>query len=239
MKKEELKELVKKHFNLMDAEVETKEEVVEEQLSEQVEETATVETESTNSEEVASEESFGEIKTADGELTIVYDGEEIAVGIPVFVKTEDGNIPAPDGEHALEGGVIIETEGGSITEIKEAELEEDEEVAAEEHEDKVEAEDDKEEMSEEVNETEEVIKAISELVNGEFASLKKEIEDIKAKFENINGKVEKFSLQPAAERTKAEISKRNYTKVSNEFKPINEDKQRQFDRLVNLRKKQK
>ncbi len=226
MNQEELKELVKKHFNLVDTT-----EVVEEQLSEE-----TVETKS-NSEEVVSEKSFGEINTADGELTLVYDGEEIAVGLPIFVKTDDGNVPAPDGEHALEGGVIIETEGGSITEIKEAELEEEEEIAAEEHEDEVEAEEHEEKMSEEVNETEELIKAISEMVNGEFKSLRKEIEDIKTKFETVNGKVEKFSLQPAAERTKAEISKRNYTKVSNEFKPINEEKQRQFDRLVNLRKK--
>lgn len=235
MNNKELRELVKKHFNLVEVETETKEEVVEEQLSEEVKEEATVETNS-NSEEVVSENSFGEINTADGELTLVYDGEEIAIGIPIFVKTDDGNIPAPDGEHALEGGVIIETEGGSITEIKEAELEEEEEIAAEET-DKVEAED-KEEMSEEVNETEEVIKAISELVNGEFASLKKEMEELKTKFENINGKVDKFSLQPAAERTKAEITKRNLSKVSNEFKPINDVKQKQFDRLVNLRKKQ-
>jgi len=227
MNQEELKELVKKHFNLEDAST-TTEEVVEEKLSEE-----TV----ANSEEVVSEKSFGEINTADGELTLVYDGEEIAVGLPIFVKTDDGNVPAPDGEHALEGGVIIETEGGSIIEIKEAELEEDEEIAAEEHEDEVEAEEHEEKLSEEVNETEELIKAISEMVNGEFKSLRKEIEDIKTKFETVNGKVEKFSLQPAAERTKAEITKRNYTKVSNEYKPINEEKQRQFDRLVNLRKK--
>jgi hypothetical protein len=52
-----------------------------------------VETKTELSEEVVSEQTFGEISTADGELTLVYEGEEISVGIPIFVKTEDGNIP--------------------------------------------------------------------------------------------------------------------------------------------------
>ena len=80
----ELKELVKKHFNLVDA-------------------TAKL--------------SFGEIKSADGELTLTYEGEELAVELPIFVVTPDGNIPAPDGEHMLEGGIKIEVMDGVIKEI--------------------------------------------------------------------------------------------------------------------------
>jgi hypothetical protein len=97
-----LRELVKKHFNLVDAPAVTEEVKVEEQLSEEVVETTTEETvEETLSEEVTT--TFGEIKTADGELTLAYEGEELSEGLAIFVVTEDGNIPAPDGTHALEG----------------------------------------------------------------------------------------------------------------------------------------
>jgi hypothetical protein len=245
MNKEELKNLVKKHFNLVEAETEKVEtEVIETELSAEETNVETdavenqeVETKTELSEEIVSEETFGEISTADGELTLVYEGEEISVGIPIFVKTEDGNIPAPDGEHALEGGIIIETEGGNITEIKDAEIEsEEDEVASQ---DEIETGEHEEEMSneEEVNENEEVIKAVAEIVNSEFASLKKEIEELKTNFASVNGKVDKFALQPAAEKTKADIYSRNTSKVSNEFNPINEDKQKQFDRLLKIRNK--
>lgn len=235
MNNEELKQLVKKHFNLVEAETEK----VETELSaetEAVESQEVVETKTELSEEVVSESNFGEIKTADGELTLVYEGEELSVGIAIFIKTEDGDVPAPDGEHALEGGVIIETEGGIISEIKDAEIEseEEEEVASE---DEIESGEHEEEMSEEVNESEEIIKAVAEIVNSEFASMKKEIEELRADFESVNGKVNKFALQPAAEKTKADIYSRNTSKVSNEYNPINETKRKQFDRLLKIRNK--
>lgn len=245
MNKEELKNLVKKHFNLVEAETEKVEtEVQEVEMSTEetnVEtdavETDAVETKTELSEEVVSEETFGEIKTADGELTLEYEGEELSVGIAIFVKTEDGNVPAPDGEHALEGGVIIKTEGGIIAEIKDAEIEsEEEEVAGE---DEIETGENEEKMSEEeeVDESEEIIKAVAEIVNGEFASIKKEIEELKETFKTVNGKVDKFALQPAAEKTKADIYSRNASKVENEYTPINEEKKRQFDRLLKIRNK--
>lgn len=243
MNKEELKNLVKKHFNLVEAETEKVETEVQEvemsteetNVETEAVETDAVETKTELSEEVVSEETFGEIKTADGELTLEYEGEELSVGIAIFIKTEDGNVPAPDGEHALEGGVIIETEGGIIAEIKDAEIEsEEEEVASE---DEIETGENEEKMSEEVNENEEVIKAVAEIVNSEFASIKKEIEELKETFKTVNGKVDKFALQPAAEKTKADIYSRNASKVENEYTPINEEKKRQFDRLLKIRNK--
>lgn len=217
----ELRELVKKHFNL----AESKEEM---------------------SEEVVSEQNFGEIRTADGELTLTYEGEELAVGLPIFVVTEDGNVPAPDGEHALEGGVTIETEGGSITEIKETEIEaeEKEEIASE------------EQMSEETNEgpegeesleafeeedkmedKEEIVMAIADFMMPIIEEMKKDIEEMKDKFSTTEKKVESFGLQPAAERTKAEIKNRNTSKTSIDYNPINEDKKKQFERLLKIRNK--
>ena len=204
MNNEELKNLVKKHFNLVEPTVEETVEETKVELS-----------------EVAAEQSFGEILTADGELTLTYEGEELSVGLPIFVKTDDGNVAAPDGEHALEGGVIIKTEGGSIVEDSEKEIEaaEEEEVVASE-----------EKMSEETKETESsetkenfeehedevvleeeeiIIKAIAETILPIIEEMKEEIEEMKKKFSATETKVKEFALAPAVERTKAEIKSRN------------------------------
>ena len=51
-------------------------------------------------------------------------GETIAIGDLVAVLTEDGEVPAPDGEHLLsDGKTVVVTEGGKITELKEMEVE--------------------------------------------------------------------------------------------------------------------
>ena len=69
-------------------------------------------------------------KLIDGELEdgtkvrIESFGETIAIGDLVAVMTEDGEVPAPDGEHILsDGKTVIVTEGGKITELKELEVE--------------------------------------------------------------------------------------------------------------------
>lgn len=55
--------------------------------------------------------------------TIVsYEGE-LAVGTALFVETGDGTIPAPDGTHEIEGGMLVTTVGGVVTEIVEPETE--------------------------------------------------------------------------------------------------------------------
>jgi hypothetical protein len=234
MNNEELKNLVKKHFNLVEP---TVEETVEETKVEMS--------------EVAAEQSFGEILTADGELTLTYEGEELSVGLPIFVKTDDGNVAAPDGEHALEGGVLIKTEGGSIVEISR------EEIEAAEHEEEVVASEEK--MSEETSETEtkesdekfdeheeevmeeeeEIIKAMAEIIIPMIEEMKEEIEEMKKNFSKTETKVKEFALAPAAERTKAEIKSRNQSKVKNDFNPINEDKRKQFERLLKKQTKNK
>jgi ATP-dependent protease ClpP protease subunit len=69
-------------------------------------------------------------KLIDGELEdgtkirIESFGETIAIGDLVAVLTEDGEVPAPDGEHILsDGKTVVVTEGGKITELKELEVE--------------------------------------------------------------------------------------------------------------------
>lgn len=225
----ELKDLVKKHFNLVDA-PSVEETVVEEQLSEEVVEATSEEVvEETLSEETI-ETTFGEIKTADGELTLAYEGEELGEGLAIFVITEDGNIPAPDGTHALEGGVTIETEGGVITSISAEEVEV--EVEAETEDEMIE-----EEMSDaDVAELGELHEALIKAMASEF---KEQIATLKEEFNTeIKAVKEEFGAQPAAEKTitnkKQTYGRSNGIDIA--YNPKDSKKQAQFDRLLKARK---
>lgn len=211
-----LRDLVKSHFNLVDAPVEE-----------------------------PTPNKFGEIKTADGEITLTYDGEELTVGTPVFVRTEaDGDIPAPDGEHALEGGIKIITVGGVVSEIMEtAEASEDEvvavvDMAAETEEsvatDNVELAEDKD--MEEYPKREEIAETIAEIIVPLMEEMRKDLEEMKAKFSKMDEKVEKFGALPAAKRAKEEIyAKRNPQKSNNDFR--NDEQKKVFERIMKRKNK--
>ena len=62
---------------------------------------------------------------------ITYEGE-LAIGTAIFVQTAEGDIPAPDATHEVEGGLLVTTVGGLVTEIVEPEVEIEVEVASEE-----------------------------------------------------------------------------------------------------------
>lgn len=66
-------------------------------------------------------ERFNEIKTVDG-VVLKVDGD-VAVGNAVMVVTEEGEVPAPDGNYELEGDVKIKIEGGVITAVGDEEPE--------------------------------------------------------------------------------------------------------------------
>ena len=206
----ELKNLVKKHFNLVDAPL--TENTVEETF---VEETIV---------DVVEEIAMAEIATADGSITLTYEGEELTIGSEIFVVTEDGNIPAPDGYHNLAGDITIKVEGGVITELEATEAEE----AIELEEGEIEIE-----MSEEsdISIHEELIKALSAEFKTQIDALKLEF---KTQLEEVKGKVETFSAEPATEKT---ITNRNSKKVDLSYEPTDAKKKAQFERLVNLRKK--
>jgi len=180
-----IKDLVKKHFNLVEPSVEA------------VEETFTEET---------AEMSFGEIKSADGELTLAYEGEELAQGLPIFVVTGEGNIPAPDGEHALEGGITIVTADGKIeaitkTEEGEVDVELPAEVEAEEHEEKMAEEVEEEAMEEEedmMDEKEEIIVALADVVKEMMEELE---EKMTKKMSEMEEKYSAFASAPASKKT--------------------------------------
>jgi len=60
------------------------------------------------------EKMMGEGKLKDGTM-ITYD--ELEVGYPIMVVTDQGTNPAPDGIHELENGTKVTTVNGLITEI--------------------------------------------------------------------------------------------------------------------------
>ena len=187
-----IKELVKKHFNLVEA----------------------------------TAQSFGEVKTADGEITLTYEGDSLSEGLDLFVVTADGNVPAPDGDHALESGVTVSVSGGKITAITETAVEEVAVEAAEEGEMMPEspaeavAEEVVDAVSEEVATvveeaiSEEVVAAITEAVAESVGEMMKKMEE---KMAALEGKFSAFASAPAAEKTIA--SKSSTTKFNSDMAP--------------------
>ena len=141
---------------------------------------------------------FMTIKTADGALTLEYDGEALAEGLAIFVVTEDANVAAPDGEHMLEGGVTIRTKDGKIEAIMETTMAEQTPMLEEE------MEATPEEVVEEVADTvkevisEEVISAVTEAVAEVVEEMMKKHEE---KMIALESKFNSFSAAPAAEKT--------------------------------------
>lgn len=135
--------------------------------------------------------------------TIVeYDGE-LAVGTEIFVQTGEGLIPAPDAVHEVEGGLLVTTEGGIVTEIVEpvAEVALEEVIV---------------EVPEEVSAivTTEVLEAIAEAISPvleEIAMLKEEMKRMKKGFSKTVDLVEKVANLPSEDPIKApaRLSKRD------------------------------
>jgi hypothetical protein len=150
-------------------------------------------------------QSFMEIKTSDGALTLEYDGEMLSEGLAIFVKTNDGNLPAPDGQHMLEGGITITTKDGKIETILETAMAEQTPMLEE----KMEAtpEEVVTEVADVVEEviSEEVIKAVTEAVSDVVEEMMKKMEEKMKKHDEkmtaLESKFSTFSAAPAAEKT--------------------------------------
>lgn len=168
--------------------------------------------------EAKTEEVFGEAVTVEG-VAVVWDGEELVEGIELRVVTEEGEVLAPDGEHAIEVGdeiMVVVTEGGIINDILEGEAEEvAEEVADEEM-----STDDEDfkfdeiivEFSKEVNNK---INKNEEAYKSEIKELKETIEDLRNDFKAIvdatEGTKRKFN-KVTPEPTKKAVTWRKYSK---------------------------
>ena len=106
-------------------------------------------------------EAFIDAKLIDGTI-VRY--EKLEVGMPLMVIDEAGNeLPAPNGEHELEGGIMVKVEDGIIIEVATKE----------------------EEMPEEEMPLEQPMAAVETITKEEFETLKAEVADLKTKFEEF------------------------------------------------------
>jgi len=168
---------------------------------------------------------FGEIFDENKAFKIVFEGDQLELGMPVTVETADGQkMDAPDGFHKLEGGIMIKTEGSKVVELTKADMMEDEtetldggkvieevkmaevkipEVVEQfpvEVQRGAEYEGKKEEMEteEDAMTKKDIVEAVAKAVAEELTEMKKELMAMKEKM----AKHEKmFATEPAAEKT--------------------------------------
>jgi hypothetical protein len=165
---------------------------------------------------------MGEINDENKAFKIVFEGDKLELGMKVKVVTTEGQeMPAPDGFHRLEGGMVIKTENSVVTEITDEsamveetleggkELDKGRQEMAElpvqqfpveetkENQTKV-AEDSRAvpQMMEEEDKTtvEDIVSAVAEVVKREIADMKEEMKAMKSKMEAM-------ADAPAAEKT--------------------------------------
>jgi len=121
---------------------------------------------------------LAQVKTEDGQA--IFEADTFGVGEAVFIVTEDGKIPAPQGEFVLEDGNKIEVdENGTIVEIAKKEEEKPEAEIVEEE---VVAEDMpmKDQIAEEMAKPKKTVKTKTEMEESYFSA---QIKELEAKFE--------------------------------------------------------
>ena len=134
--------------------------------------------------------------------TVVQWEGELAVGTALFVVGEDGEaIPAPDGQHNVEGGLVVTTVDGLVTEVVEATIEDEEmEVTPE-------------EQTAIVNEVMQILEpriaALEEAIAalGEFAKhedVKQFAAEVIEAVKSVGSEVEKFKAMPQPEPKETE-----------------------------------
>ena len=217
MNKEELKDIVKKYFNLAEMNEQT---LVDTEVK----------------------ETFTEATLADGtKITNMVDAD-FEVGQELHVITEEGeHVLAPSGEHTTESGIVITVDGeGKITGVKhpdaegEGSLEEEatpvsEEMSTEKVEMAEHPEDEvvEEAMEEGMDVKEAIVEAIAEVVAPELEMLKKKM----AEMEEYMKKV--YAEQPAAKpSSESKFSKSGSDPLKALDKTFNRNKAR-YEQILN------
>jgi regulator of replication initiation timing len=151
---------------------------------------------------------LAQVKTMDGEA--IFDAEAFEVGQAVFIVTEEGNIPVPQGEYMLEDGMkIVVDEQGVIVEVS---AEGEEEVVEEVIEAKDEIEKEETGMMESM--PKKVVKSKTEMEESYFSkietrlsAIEKANEDLKAV--NVQLSAENEELKKQLSETPAQHTKFN------------------------------
>ena len=166
---------------------------------------------------------FGEIFDENKAFKIVFEGDQLELGMPVKVVTTDGQeMDAPDGFHKLEGGIVIKTEGSKVVELTKADMMEEEEtetldggkVLEEVEMAEVRTPDVVEQFPVEVQrgaqyekpmaqqmESEEGAMTEKSIVEAVAKAVAEELVDMKKEMAKMKEKMEKMSAEPAAEKT--------------------------------------
>jgi len=144
-------------------------------------------------------ESFLDAKLVDG-TQIKVEGDSLIEGAKVMVVTADGEVPAPDGVHDIEGGMKVQTTDGIIVKIEKSDMGDMYPMA----------DHDMEEESVEVEVpaevapiAEPVVAAIVEAiipVLEEIKSLAEGMKKMKEKMESVQSDFEAFKKQPAGKK---------------------------------------
>ena len=133
----------------------------------------------------AVKEIFLEAKLVDGTVVKV-EGEDLVEGAAVKVVTEQGEVPAPDGVHELEGGKKVQTVDGVIVKIEEPKAEI--EVEMEDSMPEVEVED-KSDDSE-----------LMDLLKKLMEKMYKKMGDMEEKMSTLENNFNKFKKEPAGKK---------------------------------------
>lgn len=142
---------------------------------------------------------FVDAKLVDG-TQIKVEGEELVEGAKVVVITEEGEIPAPDGLHELEGGIKVETKEGVVVKVEDPSLE----IEVEKPEAEVELEEVApivEEVKDEIKEEEpDQMADFLALVKDMMEKLSEKMATMENKVESMNENFEAFKKEPAGKK---------------------------------------
>jgi hypothetical protein len=165
---------------------------------------------------------MGEIFDENKAFKIVFEGDKLELGMPVKVVTTEGQeMPAPDGFHRLEGGMVIKTENSVVTEITREgemveetleggkELDKGRQEMAELPVQQFPVEETKEDKTKVAEESrmvpalmeDEKIAIVSEIAKAVAEAVAEEMKSVKAKMAEMEKKVTEMAAAPAADKT--------------------------------------
>ena len=198
---------------------------------------------------------FGEIFDENKAFKVVFEGDQLELGMPVKVVTTEGQeMDAPDGFHKLEGGIMIKTEDSKVVELTKADMMEEEEETLDGGKELEEvkmmevtkpdvveqfpvivqrgAEYEKPmaqqmESEEDVMDKKSIVEAVAKAVAEELVEMKKEMAKMKEK-------MEKMSAEPAAEKTLPASNK--FGVEENVATPLQADRYEMMKNLIKTKK---
>jgi len=199
---------------------------------------------------------FGEIFDENKAFKVVFEGDQLELGMPVKVVTTEGQeMDAPDGFHKLEGGIMIKTEDSKVVELTKADMMEEEEEetldGGKELEEvkmmEVKKPDVVEQFPVEVQrgaeyekpmpqqmESEEDAMTKKDIVEAVAKAIAEELTDMKKEMAKMKEKMEKMSAEPAAEKTLPASNK--FGVEENVATPLQADRYEMMKNLIKTKK---